>query len=219
MSTRQAKRHGAAHASRSGPASQRRRIAASKLAAPPRRPGIVDRPELLDGLLSATHAPVVLISAPAGYGKTTLLALWREADERPFAWVSLEATDNDPMALVAGVLAALDQIVDFDAAIGDSLDVPEPPLEEVVLPSLVDACVQRGQPLVLVLDDLHLVTQRRCHTAIGFLAERLPPGCIWPRCRCATAPTPRSSWIASRAPAGTSPTSSARTSWLASPMR
>jgi LuxR family maltose regulon positive regulatory protein len=86
MSPRQAERHGAAHASRSGPASQRRRIVASKLAAPPRRPGIVDRPVLVDGLVSATHAPVVLVSAPAGYGKTTLLALWREADERPFAW-------------------------------------------------------------------------------------------------------------------------------------
>jgi len=74
MSSRQAERHGAAHASRSSPASQGRRIIASKLATPPRRPGIVDRPLLLDGLVSAAHAPVVLVSAPAGYGKTTLLA-------------------------------------------------------------------------------------------------------------------------------------------------
>ena len=57
---------------------------------------------LLDGLMSIAHAPVVLVSAPAGYGKSTLLALWREHDERPFAWVSLDATDNDPAALVAG---------------------------------------------------------------------------------------------------------------------
>ena len=94
MSTRQAERHGAAHASRSGPASQRRRIVASKLAAPPRRPGIVDRPLLLESLLSATDAPVVL-------------------------------------------------------------------------PSLVDACAETGQPFVLVLDDLHLVTEPRCHAAVG----------------------------------------------------
>jgi LuxR family maltose regulon positive regulatory protein len=176
MSTRRAERHGAAHAP-SGPAAERRRIVASKLAGPPLRPGIVDRPLLLDGLASAIYAPVVLISAPAGYGKTTLLALWRDRDQRPFAWVSLDGADNDPVALVASLVAALYPIVGLDAAVSDSLTARVPPLEEVVLPSLVDACVERGQPLVLVLDDLHLVTERRCHTAIGYLAERLPPGC------------------------------------------
>jgi LuxR family maltose regulon positive regulatory protein len=176
MSTRRAERHGAAHTP-SGRAAERRRIVASKLAGPPRRPGIVDRPGLLDGLASATHAPVVLVSAPAGYGKTTLLALWRERDQRPFAWVSLDAADNDPVVLVAGLIAALDPIVGLDAAVGDSLNSTKPPLEEFVLPSLVDACVERDQQFVLVLDDLHLVTERRCHTAIGYLAERLPPGC------------------------------------------
>jgi LuxR family transcriptional regulator, maltose regulon positive regulatory protein len=177
MSTRPAERHGAARASPSGRAAERRRIVASKLAAPPPRPGIVDRPALLDGLVSATHAPVLLVSAPAGYGKTTLLALWRERDQRPFAWVSLDAADNDPVALLASLVAALDPILGLDAAVGDGLNAREPPLEEVVLPSLVDACVERGQPFVLVLDDLHLVTERRCHTTIGYLAERLPAGC------------------------------------------
>ena len=143
MSTRPVGRHGAAHASRSGPASQRRRIVASKLAAPPLRPGIVDRPVLLDGLVSTTNAPVVLVSAPAGYGKTTLLALWRERDQRPFAWVSLEAADNDPVAFVASLIAALDQVLDLDAAIDDSLKVRVPPLEEVVLPALVDELLDR----------------------------------------------------------------------------
>jgi LuxR family transcriptional regulator, maltose regulon positive regulatory protein len=147
MSTRPVERH-AAQASHSGLASQRRRIVASKLAAPPLRPGIVDRPVLLDGLVSASHAPVVLVSAPAGYGKTTLLALWRERDQRPFAWLSLDAADNDPVAFVASLAAALDQVLDLDTAIGDSLKVRVPPLEEVVLPALVDACAARGQPLV-----------------------------------------------------------------------
>jgi LuxR family maltose regulon positive regulatory protein len=177
MQARQAEPRGAARASSSAPAAERRRIVASKLSAPPLRPGIVDRPVLLDALVSATHAPVVLVSAPAGYGKTTLLALWRERDERPFAWISLDAADNDPVALVAGVVTALDPILELDPAIRDSLSVPEPPLEEVVLPWLVDACVERDQPFVLVLDDLHLVTERRCYTAIGYPGERLPLGC------------------------------------------
>jgi LuxR family maltose regulon positive regulatory protein len=94
------------------------------------------------------------------------------------------------------VLAALDQVLDLDAAIGDSLKAPEPPLEEVVLPSLVDACAERGQPFVLVLDDLHLVTERRCHTAIGYLAERLPTGCQLALGTRTDPPLPLGSWRA-----------------------
>ena len=152
-------------------------MVASKLAAPPLRPGIVDRPALVDRLLSMTDVPVVLLSAPAGYGKTTLLALWRHRDERPFAWVSLDAADNDPVALIAAVIAALDPILELDPALSDYLSGPQPPIEDVVLPSLVDACAAREPTFVLVLDDLHFVTERGCHKAIGYLAERLPPGC------------------------------------------
>jgi LuxR family maltose regulon positive regulatory protein len=177
MPTRQAEPRRGALASPPAPAAERWRIASSKLFAPPPRPGIVDRPALLDGLMSATHIPVVLVSAPAGYGKTTLLALWTERDERFFAWVSLDAADNDAVALVAAVLAALDPIVDLDDSIGAALHVPEPPLEDVVLPSLVDACAECRRPFVLVLDDVHLVTETRSHTAIGYLCERLPVGC------------------------------------------
>ena len=124
-----------------------------------------------------TDVPVVLLSAPAGYGKTTLLALWRHRDERPFAWVSLEAADNDPVALLAAVIAALDPILELDPALSDYLSGPQPPIEDVVLPSLVDACAVRELTFVLVLDDLHSVTERGCHKVIGYLAERLPPGC------------------------------------------
>jgi LuxR family maltose regulon positive regulatory protein len=196
VKTRRLGADNAAQAAPSGAAAERRRIVAGKLAGPPMRPGIVDRPVLLDGLASATHAPVVLVSAPAGYGKTTLLALWRERDQRPFAWVSLDAADNDPVAFVAALVAALDPILDLDAAIGDSLNIPQPPLEQVVLPSLVDACAEPGQPLVLVLDDLHLVTERRCHTAIGYLAERLPPGCQLALGTRTDPPLPLGSWRA-----------------------
>jgi ATP/maltotriose-dependent transcriptional regulator MalT len=88
MPSRQAEAQGAAFATPSAPVLECRRIVASKLGAPPLRPGVVDRPALLDALMSATDAPVVLVSAPAGYGKTMLLALWNERDERPFAAIS-----------------------------------------------------------------------------------------------------------------------------------
>jgi len=153
------------------------RIVASKLFAPPVRPGIVDRPQLLDGLLSASESPMVLVSAPAGYGKTTLLALWRARDERPFAWVSLDASDNDPVALTAAIIEALGPVLELDAGLGAALAVPDPPLEDYVLPSLADACLEADRSFVLALDDLHLVTDARCHGAIGYLGARLPPGC------------------------------------------
>jgi LuxR family maltose regulon positive regulatory protein len=153
------------------------RIVASKLSAPPLRPGIVERPQLIDGLLAVPEAPIVLVSAPAGYGKTTLLALWRAREERPFAWVSLDAADNDPVTLLAAMLEALGSVLELDSGLGDALTVPDPPLEDVVLPALVDACLEAQRPFVLVLDDLHLVTDSRCQAAIGYLGERLPPGC------------------------------------------
>jgi LuxR family transcriptional regulator, maltose regulon positive regulatory protein len=104
------------------------------------RPGIVDRPALVDSLMSARHVPVVLVSAPAGYGKTTLLSLWRERDGRPFAWVSLDAAHNDSVALVADIVTVLAPILGEGGESVDELRAPAAPLEEFVLPALIDAC-------------------------------------------------------------------------------
>jgi len=195
MPSRQAEPQSAAHATPSAPVNERRRIVASKLGAPPLRPGIVDRPELLRTLTSATHPPVVLVSAPAGYGKTTLLALWRDREKRAFAWVSLESSDNDPVALVAALVAALDPILNLDPLIKESLNAPQPALQDFVLPMLLDACSE-SEPFVLVLDDLHLVSERRCHTVIGYLAERLPAGCQLALGTRTDPPLPLGSWRA-----------------------
>jgi LuxR family maltose regulon positive regulatory protein len=175
MPTRQAKPQ-AARPSAAGSTNPRSRISASKLSVPPVRPGIVDRPLLLDGLMSTTHVPLVLVSAPPGYGKTTALALWNQRDERNFAWVTLDVTDNDPVALVASVIAALDPVLHLDAAIGGALNAPVSALEDFVVPALLDACIQTTRPFVLVLDDVHLVTEKRCHAVIDYLVERLPTG-------------------------------------------
>jgi LuxR family maltose regulon positive regulatory protein len=179
------------------PTGRRGQAVRSKLFSPVRRPGIVDRPELVDGLMSATtHVPVVLLSAPAGYGKTTLLALWQGRDERPFAWVTLDPSDNDPVALVGCLVAALDPIVHIEHAAGDALRARRPPLEEVVLPAVVDACAASGEPFVLVLDDVHLVTEARCHAAIGYVGERLPPKCQLALATRTDPPLPLASWRA-----------------------
>jgi len=76
-----------------------------------------------------------------------------------------------------GALAAVDPIVHLGGSTADALNVPAPPLEDVVLPALVDECAQGGQPFVLVLDDVYLVTEARCHKIIDDLSQRLPVGC------------------------------------------
>jgi LuxR family maltose regulon positive regulatory protein len=82
----------------------------SKLFRPTIRPGVVARPQLLARLRAARAVPTVAVVAPAGYGKTTLLALWAQADDRPFAWLSLDPHDNDPIVLLTHLAVALDRI-------------------------------------------------------------------------------------------------------------
>jgi LuxR family maltose regulon positive regulatory protein len=145
---------------------------------------------LVEDRIATTDVPVVLVSAPAGYGKTTLLALWRARDERPFVWVSLEAADNDPVALIRSVVSALDPVLDLDGAVAEAFAAPQPALEDFVLPAVVDACAAAAGGLVLVLDDVHAVTDARSLAAVGYLGS----GCLWvvssrsrpgssPRCR------------------------------------
>jgi LuxR family maltose regulon positive regulatory protein len=143
---------------------------------PSLRPGIVDRPALVDGLIHPGDQPVVLISAPTGYGKSTLLALWNERDERPFAWISLEPSHNDPVVLVADVLAALGAILDLPGDIGRGLEGPRPELEDIVLPSLAEACASADRSFVLVLQNVHLLTEARSLAVIRYLTERMPRG-------------------------------------------
>src|SRR3954464_840642 len=85
-------------------------ILESKLYRPGIRAGVVPRPELIARLQAAREVSTVAVVAPAGYGKTTLLALWGEAGERPFAWVSLDEHDNDPIVLLTHLAVALDRI-------------------------------------------------------------------------------------------------------------
>ena len=127
----------------------------SKLYTPTVRPAVVSRPQLVDRLLGARPVPTVAVVAPAGYGKTTLLALWAEADGRPFAWVSLDEHDNDPIVLLTHLAVALDRISPlppetFDALRSGGVSVPA-----TVVPRLGSALARLPRPLVLVVDDVH----------------------------------------------------------------
>ena len=152
-------------------------IPATKLHAPPTRPGTVPRTALLPALLGGT-AKLTLVDAPAGFGKTTLIAEWREspAEPRPFAWVSLDGGDNDPTRFWGCVIAALRTLrPELGAASEAVLANAGVALEDVALPLLINDLAALLESVVLVLDDYHAVHEERVHDSLGFFVDRMPP--------------------------------------------
>jgi LuxR family transcriptional regulator, maltose regulon positive regulatory protein len=146
-----------------------------KLAAPIARPGTVAKTEVISDLCTP-RSPLVSVIAPAGYGKTTLLATWAEADPRPFAWVTLDAGDDDPVVFLRSVAGALHDVRPVSAEVFEALSGPWRTTWWTCVPHLGRALARLGRPLVLVLDDLHEVTSLSCLDALATLAAYVPPG-------------------------------------------
>jgi LuxR family maltose regulon positive regulatory protein len=147
---------------------------------PPR--GLVPRPRLSQRLDRGTTSKLMLISAPAGFGKTTLLTEWLAArpagpaDERLAAWLSLDRADNDPASFWTYVIAALQTVA---PGVGESaltlLRAPQPPPIETVLTVLLNDLGAITGDIVLVLDDYHVIDARDVQDAMAFLLDHLPP--------------------------------------------
>ncbi len=151
-------------------------ILQSKLAVPELRPKLVSRTGLVNRLRAAKGARVVSVTAPAGYGKTTLLAQWADRDPRTFAWVSLEDRDNDPAAFLTYVAAAVDGIKPVDAGVFRAAASGSDAMWATALPRLGAALSTIGKPIVLVLDDVHELRDRDCLDALEPIAQHLPDG-------------------------------------------
>jgi LuxR family maltose regulon positive regulatory protein len=151
----------------------------TKLHAPGVRKEWVERPELLGSLTSAV-ARLVLVDAPAGFGKTTLLAQWRSSalESRPFAWLTLDRGDDDPGRLWWYVVCALQRARPELSAgnIMRALRSQAPDIAGEVLPALVNELAAISAPVVLALDDYHVIKERSCHEQVAFLLSHLPPG-------------------------------------------
>ena len=147
---------------------------------PPRlRTGHVARPELVERLRRGLHRRLTLIEAPAGSGKTTLLVEWRAAEEGrvPFAWLSLDDADNDPVRFWTYVSSALRHAgLDIPPAVDAAIAAPATTAREAGLPELVNALAGAGAGVVLVLDDYHLIREPAIHEDVAFFLERSPPG-------------------------------------------
>lgn len=151
---------------------------AVKSGRPVSRDGLVRRPRLIARLREGRDAPLVVIAAPAGYGKTSLLAEWAEGERRPSAWLALEPWHRDPVRLVGELAQALQEIEPLDVELDGALECSEEELSSCVLPALAAALERGRRELTIVLDDVHAIGE----DAIGSLrvlatvSEHLPRG-------------------------------------------
>jgi LuxR family maltose regulon positive regulatory protein len=151
-------------------------LLATKLRVPRTRPGFVVRLRLVDRVAQAQGGELTLVCAPAGFGKTALLADWARRDPRPVAWLSLDEGDNDPARFWRHVAAALDQVRPGVAQqVAALLQGLQPTSFEAVVTTLVNELARRPEEVVLVLDDCHLVQAPQVHASLGFLIDHLPP--------------------------------------------
>jgi LuxR family maltose regulon positive regulatory protein len=154
-------------------------LLATKLYAPPARPQLVVRSRLLARLIAGLRGKLTLVSAPAGFGKTTLLSAWRATavgSAMPLAWVSLDASDSDPLRFWSYVITALEMIqADSGAAALTLLQTSQPPPVEAILTPLLNGLSTLTTDAVLVLDDYQLVDSQPIQSAVAFLLDHLPP--------------------------------------------
>jgi LuxR family maltose regulon positive regulatory protein len=156
-------------------------LLATKLHVPWPQPGFVPRPRLVQALRRGLAWGRILICAPAGFGKTALLADWARSVGQPVAWLSLDAGDSDPARFWRYVIAALDQAQPGIAErLGPLLGPPAPRSFEGLVTALInELALQPGRPeVLLVLDDYHLVDTGPVHESVAFLLENLPPGLL-----------------------------------------
>ena len=144
---------------------------------PPVHRNLVPRPGLTEPLGASETSKVTLICAPAGFGKSSLLAAWAEAswEERPFAWFAIDGADNDPKRFWA---YAIESLRGVDAAIGvrsaEMLRAPGPPLLDLMILELINEIAAADRRTVLALDDYHVITDPEIHQSVTLLVEHLP---------------------------------------------
>lgn len=153
-------------------------ILSTKLFIPPARSVLVSRPRLVARLNQGLMHPVTLVSAPAGFGKTTLVSEWRASESGrnyPLAWLSLDVDDNDPIRFLTYLVAALDTLKPGIAETAFSvLQSPKPPSHHIFLTGLINDLSEIVDPFALVLDDYHVIDSQQVHQALIFLLEHIP---------------------------------------------
>jgi LuxR family maltose regulon positive regulatory protein len=148
----------------------------AKLLRPLVRADTIRRSLLIERLARNDARPIVSVVAPAGYGKTTLLAQWSRSNGQAFAWVSVDEKDNDPKVLLTYVAEALDAIEPVSGRVFEALASRGSSVPGSVMPRLGHAFASMSSPVALVLDDVHLLHDQECRAALSVLADHVPGG-------------------------------------------
>jgi LuxR family transcriptional regulator, maltose regulon positive regulatory protein len=150
----------------------------TKFTVPPIRSIRLPRENLIAVLDQSCSFPLILLSASAGFGKTTLLSAWASQSTGQVAWLSLDEQDNDPIRFWAYVIAALRHSGSRLSAVGEAalamLQSPQPPLLTGALTSLINELATLEQETVFILDDYHVIGEQALHESLQFLLDHLP---------------------------------------------
>ncbi len=167
----------------------------TKLYAPPARPNLIARPQLITQLSAEGVRPLTIIAAPAGFGKTTLVQQWLAQRATLVAWLALDEDDNEVLRFLRYLIAALQSC---QPPIGQNalglLTLPQAPLPKAILTALLNELTAATPTLTLVLDDYHVITSPVVHEALTFLIDHLPPPLRLIMTTRADPPLPLSRW-------------------------
>lgn len=151
-------------------------ILATKIYIPTPRQNSVLRPRLLDRLNTGLYSKVTLVSAPAGFGKSTIVAEWLSTVDRPGVWLSLDAEDSDPVRFLRYVIAALQTVApEVGANILNALESAQSPSIIALLPLLLNEITMVLHDIILVLDDYHVLDNSEIDEGLAFLIANQPP--------------------------------------------
>lgn len=125
--------------------------------------------------LEGSSAPLVVVAAPGGFGKTVALAQWVWSDTRAAAWLQADEADDDALHFLTYLVAALSDIVDIDCRVASWLQLAPPPVTTRILPAIAGAIAAAG-PFLFVLDDIHLIGNSACWRMLNLVVDQAPPG-------------------------------------------
>src|SRR6266702_1640674 len=153
-------------------------VLVTKVTIPPLRAQLLPRESLLGILNQSRSVPLTLLSAPAGFGKTTLLSTWARESSGQIAWLTLDEQDNDPARFWIYMIAALRHSGSRLSSIGEATEAmlhsPQPALVSGALTALINELATRAQDIALILDDYHLIREQAIHDSLQFLLDHLP---------------------------------------------
>ena len=148
----------------------------TKLQIPPLRKKYVHRTRLIDRFEDGYDCKITILSAPAGFGKTTLLSEWVNSCGPYTAWISLGIEDNDPVQFIDYLINAIRGISpDFGEDISDAIKISRDQIGDLMLTNIVNQLAAVPLPFVLILDDYHLITDNSIHQIVTFIIQNQPP--------------------------------------------